>query len=432
MAVNTDRSLRRHITAGFLSMIIMLGLAGGWSVYADISGAVIAPATLMVESYSKKIQHKEGGIVKEILVKDGDRVVAGQDLIILDDTDTKSDLGIIEALLVEFFTKRARLEAQRDDATTIVYPDEVIARQSEPDVARVMLGQQNLFDSRAAALHGKLEQLTKQVGQLSEQIGGLSSQEDSKAAQTELIDEELGNLKKLRKQGLVPATRVLAMQRERARLGGEIGEIVASKASAEAKIAEIKVQMIQIQDESRSQTLTELRDVESRISELQERRLAARAKLARTAIKAPIAGDVYQLNLHTIGGVIAPGEGLMLLVPDADELVLQAQVFPKDIDQVMVGQKAMVRFPSLNARLTPEIGAEVIQVSADISRVDQTTPPFYAVRLRIPHAELAKLGEAKLKPGMPAEAFIQTSAHSPISYLLKPLADQIAHTFRET
>ena len=429
--METNKSLRRYQLLGFLGIFVAVAGVTSWSAFASIHGAVIAPSVLMVESYSKKIQHKEGGIVKEIKVKDGDVVEAGAELIVLDDTETRSELAIIDALMLEFLTKRSRLDAERDDADTIIVPEEVLARKESPEVARVLSGQQRLFETRRAAIQGKKQQLEEQIGQLKEQIRGLESQKEATILQTGFITDELGGLQTLLKKGLVPNTRVLAMEREKARLDGQLGEIVATKARAEGQIGEIKIQMIQVDEESRTQTLTEMRDVESRIAELQERRIAARDKLSRTVIRSPIKGDIYQLMVHTVGGVIAPGEPLMLIVPEADELVLQAQVTPHDVDQVRPGQKATVRFTSLNSRTTPEVTAEVTHVSADTSRVDQSTPPFYSVRLRIPPDQLPKLGNHKLRPGMPAEAFIQTTERSPLSYFLKPLTDQIARTFRE-
>jgi HlyD family secretion protein len=430
--IDTNNSLRRFQIAGYASVFVMLGVAGVWSATTNINGAVIAPATIVVESYSKKIQHKEGGIVREIAVRDGDRVEEGQVLVRLDDTETKAELGIINALLVEGLAKRARLEAQRDSAPEMVFPDEVMARADDPQVAKIMAGQIKLFEARRAALAGKKDQFTQQMGQLNEQIIGLVAQREAKERQLTLIAGELESLRKLKEQGLVPVSRVLAMEREAARLEGERGELIANKAQAESRIGEVKIQILQIDEQDRAETLTELRDVESRVAELQERRLAASSRLSRMEIKAPIAGDIYQVAVHTVGGVIGPGEAIMLIVPKGDDLVLQAQVMPQDIDQVAVGQSAHVRFPAFSSRITPEVGAEVLQVSADTSRADAQSPPFYAVRLRIPAKELEKLGDNQLKPGMPAEAFIQTDARTPLSYLLKPLTDQIAHALRET
>jgi HlyD family secretion protein len=429
--INTNSSLRRFQIVGFLSVLLMVGVVGGWANYTELNGAVIAPATIMVESYSKKVQHKEGGIVGEIRVKDGDRVEMGQALIVLDNTETKSELAIIDGLLDEALAKRARLEAQRDRASAIIFPPEVLARAGEPGVAAIMAGQTKLFNARLQAVVGKKDQLTQQIGQLTEQIGGLESQKISKERQLTLISAELTDLKDLQSKGLVPISRVMAMDRETARLDGERGELVASKASAEARIAEVKVQILQIDEEDLSQTLTELRDIEGRVAELKERKFAVTSRLDRMVIKSPITGDVYQLAVHTVGGVIGPGESLMLIVPEADELILQAQVMPQDIDKVQPGQIALIRFPAFNSRLTPEVAAKVTQISADTSRTDASSPPFYSVRLMISATELAKLGSNKLKPGMPAEAFIQTEAQTPMTYFLKPLTDQFAHALRE-
>jgi HlyD family secretion protein len=430
--INTNSSLRRFQVVGFLSVLLMVGVVGGWANFTELNGAVIAPATIMVESYSKKVQHKEGGIVGEIRVKDGDRVEMGQALIVLDNTETKSELAIIDGLLDEAFAKRARLEAQRDKASAIIFPPEVLARANEPGVAAIMAGQTKLFNARLQAVVGKKDQLTQQIGQLTQQIGGLESQRVSKEKQLTLISAELTDLKDLQSKGLVPVSRVMAMDRETARLDGERGELVASKASAEARIAEVKVQILQIDEEDLSQTLTDLRDIEGKVAELKERKLAVASRLERMVIKSPITGDVYQLAVHTVGGVIGPGEPLMLIVPEADELILQAQVMPQDIDKVQPGQIAHIRFPAFNSRLTPEVAAKVTQISADTSRTEAGSPPFYSVRLMISATELAKLGSNKLKPGMPAEAFIQTEAQTPMTYFLKPLTDQFAHALRES
>ena len=429
--METDKSLRRFQTIGFLSIFAIFGVFGVWSAMADIQGAVIAPSVMTAESFNKKIQHKEGGIVRLINVKDGDFVTEGQELVVLDDTETKSELAIVSALLTELSTKRARIEAQRDSLPEIIFPADILARQVDPIVAKIMQGQITLFNARQAAISGKKEQLQQQIGQLQEEISGLAAQQKSTEQQISLITRELTGLKKLEKQGLVQISRVLSMEREQARLGGQRGDLVANRARAEGKIGEIKVAMIQLEEEDRAQYLTELRDVESRLAELTERQVAASSKLGRTIIRAPLEGTVYQTTVHTVGGVIAPGEPIMLILPKGDELVLQAQVSPQDIDQVRQGQDAIVRFPSLKDRFTPELKATVTNVAADTTQTDKNTPPFYAVTLKLQQQDLAQLGAHKLKPGMPAEAFIQTDMRTPLSYLLKPLADQLAHTFRE-
>jgi HlyD family secretion protein len=430
---DTDRSTRRFQIAGYVSIFAMVGMLGGWSATTTLNSAVIAPATIIAESNTKKIQHRDGGIIAKILVKDGDRVQPGQDLIVLDDTETKAELGIVDGALVEFKSKRARLMAQRDGEKAITFPSDLLARQADPDVASVLQGQVKLFTSRNAALDGKRSQLAEQVRQVNEQINGMDQQIAAHDQQLDFTKKELTAVMALREQGLVSLPRLLALQRQEAALEGERGQLVAGKAQAAGKIAEIKLQIIQIGEDDQAQTANDLRDAEAKVSEFEERKVAAEAKLKRIVVKSPILGEVYQLAVHTVGGVIQPAETLMLIVPRTDELVLQAQVTPQNIDEVHLDQDARIRFPAFHSRFTPEIVAKVIQVSADVSRVDQNTPPFYSVRLRIPPAELAKLSDENdmLRPGMPAEAFIQTAAQTPMSYLLKPLFDQLAHTWRE-
>ena len=430
-SLNTAKSLRRFQIAGYVSVFLAVGVLGGWSAFASIHGAVIAPATIVVESNTKRIQHRDGGIVDAILVKDGDHVEAGQDLVVLDSTDNVAELGIIDSVLSEELAKRARLEAERDEAAEVVFPEQLVSRQSDPDIAKLMIGQQKLFAAKRATIQGKVEQLKQQIGQIDEQVQGILAQADAKERQIKLIGEELVGLLDLQAKGLVPNTRVLAMQRERARLEGERGELIATKASAESRVGEVKLQILQIREETLSETLAQLRETEARIAELNERRVAIKTRLERTTIRAPISGAVYQLSVHTVGGVITPAETLMLIVPESDDLVLQAQVPPSQIDRVTLGQTARVRFSAFDTRVTPEIGAEVTHVAADVSRVDANSPPFYMVQLKIPATELALLGDNRLRPGMPAEAFIQTGARTPLSYMVKPLFDQIAHSWRE-
>ena len=430
--MDTTRSTRNLLVAGHLSVVVMIGILGGWAYTANINGAVIAPATLVVESYSKKVQHREGGIISRILVKDGDRVEGGQDLLLLDTTETKSELAILEGLLDELLIKRARLEAQRDGLAELAVPKEVASRGAEPALASIIAGQQKLLSSATESDKGKVEQLDQQVLQLAEQIDGIKAQIASQTTQSSLIAEELANLKTLQSKGLVPNSRVLSVEREAARLKGVKAELQSSHAAAESKIGEVKLRIIQIKEDRRTEALADLRETESRIAELQEKRVTSSARLSRTSIKAPITGTIYQLAVHTEGGVIGPGDTLMLIVPEGDDLVLEAKVSPNDIDQVVAGQSAQVRFPGFNARVTPEVAAEVTQVAADVTRVDANAPPFYSVRLTIPAKELQQLGNQKLKPGMLAEAFIQTEARSPLTYLVKPLWDQVTHAWRET
>jgi HlyD family secretion protein len=431
MAMNTRKSLRNTLLVGYSSIFLLVGGFGAWAELTNINGAVIANATIIAESYSKRVQHQTGGIVSKILIRDGDRVTAGQALVVLDPTDAKSELAIIENTLDELQVKKSRLEAQRDSFKELKLPEAIAAKKGDAKIAEIISGQLKLLQSTAESTQGKLEQLKQQVEQMKEQIGGIDAQMESKKQQVGFINEELAGLKKLQAKGLVPNSRILGVEREAARLDGENGELRASKASAQNRIGEVELRALQLQEDVRTEALTDLRDAEAKIGEMQERRISLSSKLARTTINAPITGTIYQMAVHTEGGVIGPGETLMLIVPEGDDLVLQAQVSPNDIDQVTKGQRAKVRFPSFNARTTPEIYGEVQQIAADITRNDANSPPFYAVRLVLSAKEIAKLGDNRLKPGMNAEAFIQTSSRSPMSYLLKPLFDQFSHALRE-
>jgi HlyD family secretion protein len=427
--IQTDKSIRNTQYLGFGSFAVMLSLFGAWTEFASLNGAVIAPATIVAESYSKKVQHREGGNVLRILVKDGDTVTEGQDLVLLDPTEIKAEVGIVQNQINELAIRKARLSAQRDGKDTFNLP---AALPDDASVAENIASQRHLLESTVQTATSKKSQLKEQLGQLKDQISGVVAQIDSNKKQLSLIREELVNLHSLQKQGLVPASRVSTTERESARLDGEQGQLVGSKASAEARIGEVKLQIIQVDEDLRNQALTELRDVETKISESEQRRVTSAAKLSRMSIKAPITGTVYQMAVHTEGGVIGPGETLMMIVPEGDDLVLQAQVAPNDIDHVHLGQGARVKFTAFNTRVTPDIDAEVTQVAADTSRADAQSAPFYAIRLTISAAELKKLGDNKLKPGMSAEAFIQTEARSPFSYLVQPLVDQFSHAMRES
>ncbi|HTN97738.1 MAG TPA: HlyD family type I secretion periplasmic adaptor subunit, partial [Nordella sp.] len=371
------------------------------------------------------------GIVAEIAVKEGDRVVTGQVLVRLDETDLRAELSIVESMLDELNATRARLLAERDDRAEIEFPGELSSRMEDKRIADILTGQRKLFVIQKAALRGRIEQLTERIGQLAQEVTGLGAQYDSKKEQTRLVREELDNLRYLLKRGLMQANRVFALDRERANLEGQEGELIAQIAGTKGRISEIRLQMIQLDDDARTKTLSDLRETEAGIAEAEQRRIAAHAKLERAVIRAPRPGYVHQLAVHTIGGVIASGADIMAIVPDLDQLVIDVHVRPEDIDQVSVGQTAQLRFPAFDQRTTPEVTGEVMQVAADLTKPTDQQLPYYAVRIRLAATQVELLGSNTLKPGMPAEAFIRTRERTPFSYLLQPLTDQIAHTFRE-
>ena len=432
VSASTLKSLRFYQVLGLVGLLLVFGTLAGWAAMSSIHGAVMASGVIVVEGYGKRLQSRDGGIVAEIRVKDGDRVEAGDLLIRLDETETRAQLAIVEAVLDEFAAKRARLRAERDGDSQIRFPPELLARRGSANVAEMLLGQERLFVTRKAALDGRKEQLNQRIDQLEQEIAGITAQMSSTVEQGRLIFGERQSLQTLLDDGLVPVTRVLALEREHARLLGDAGQQQAEVARARGRIAETRLEIIQLEDDARTETLQELGEAESRIAELRERRLEAQTKLSRTSMRAPLAGIVNGLAVHTIGGVIGPGETILGIVPVADKLVIEARVRAQDIDEVSKGQSAIVRFTAFKQRNTLQAFAEVIHVAADTTQAAEDMPPSFAVRLRLQGDQLDLLGDVKLKPGMPAEVFIQTRARSPLSYLLQPLTDQIARSFRES
>ncbi|WP_353619244.1 HlyD family type I secretion periplasmic adaptor subunit [Stappia sp. BW2] len=420
------KTVRSHLLFAFLAIVVLVGGIGIWAGLAEISGAVVSSGTVVVESSVKDVQHREGGIVKEIKVKDGDEVLAGDLLIRLDDTVTRANLAVVTKQLRDLSAQQYRLEAERDDRDEIAWPDN---RKTKPgDIER---GQQMLLDARRKSIAGRKDQLVEQVRQFNKQIEGLQAQVEAKRSEIELINEELSDLSGLLGKNLVSKSRVTALKREHARLQGEFGGLVAEIARTKEAISERHIQILQIEESYRAEVLEQLQEVRSRIAQLEEQKIAAEDELTRVEIRAPRTGYVHQLAVHTIGGVVAPGETVLQLVPREDQLIIEAQVRPVDIDQLSSGQAARVRFPSFDQRTTPELRATLLTVSADLKQDERTGMAFYVARLGILDEELSKLEGKVLLPGMPAEAFLETGDRTVLSYLVKPVADQIAHAMRE-
>jgi membrane fusion protein, type I secretion system len=430
-AKSSARSLNRHLLVGILIIIALIGGVGGWAAFASVSGAIIAQGTVVVESSVKRLQHRDGGIIGEILVRNGDRVSAGDLLVRLDDTLTRANLAIVTKQMDELMARQARLETERNNDAAIAFPDDLLARDSEPHLEKALAGEATLFFARRTIQANQKEQLRFRVGQLDEEIVGLTAQRDAKISEIALIAQELEGLGKLYEQGLVPITRVLALQRQEARLEGEKGQLIAQIARTRGQISEIELQLTQLDQNLLTEVVQELRDVQTKIVELVERKVAAEDELKRVEIRSPRSGFVHQLSVNTVGGVISPGETFALIVPEEDKLIVEARVDPVNIDQIQVGQNANLRFSAFNQRTTPEIEGIVQTLSADLSQDQTTGQPYYLIRIRIEEAELEKLGGKNIVPGMPVEAFIQTAERTVISYLIKPLSDQIMRAFRE-
>jgi len=428
--MKSRRSIKRHLLAGVTVITVLVGAVGGWAGTTEISGAVVAPGVFVVDSNVKKVQHPTGGIVGELRVRDGDRVKSGEIVMRLDETVTQANLAIVRKTIDEFESRQARLEAERDGADEITFPPDLLARKSHPDIERVITGERKVFELRKIARAGQKSQLRERTLQLQEEIQGLDGQVAAKKRETELISQELEGVRDLWRKNLVPIQRVTALERDAARLEGERGSLIAAKAQAKGKISEIELQIIQIDQDLRSEVARELREIQAKLSEYVERKIAAEDQLKRIDIRAPQDGTVHQLNVHTVGGVVSPAEPIMLIVPDADMLTIEAKIEPQDIDQIRMGQQAVLRLSAFNQRTTPEIGGEVSRISADLTTDQRTGLSYYTVRISIPPQELARLRGLRVMPGMPVESFIQTAERTVLSYLTKPLTDNVFKAFR--
>ena len=424
-------AIRRYTIAGAAVVLFLTCGVGVWAGTMQIAGALIAPGTIVVDSNVKKVQHPTGGVVGEVRVHDGDRVEAGDLLVRLDDTVTRANLAIVTKGLTELEARKARLAAERDRADSIKFPDDLLRRVDDPEVAEVLAAEKKLFELRRAARDGQKAQLRERIEQLAKEIAGFGSQQVSKEKEITLIERELGGVRDLYQKNLVPITRVTALERDATRLDGERGQLVASIAQAKGKGAELNLQIIQVDQDASSEVAKEMRETEGKIGEFVERKVAAADQLKRTDMRAPQAGTVFQSSVHTVGGVIPAGEPIMLIVPDAEKLAVEAKVNPQDIDKVQVSQTAVLRFPAFDTRTTPEIFGKVTRVSADTSTEQRTGLSYYTIRISLERDQTVRLGNVKLVPGMPVDAFVQTGERTVMSYLMKPLSDQIMRAFRE-
>ncbi|SFL52644.1 HlyD family type I secretion periplasmic adaptor subunit [Methylorubrum salsuginis] len=425
-------SIRRHLAVALgLAVVLVFGI-GGWATFTHVSAAVIAPGQLVAETDIKKVQHPTGGVVGQLLVREGQRVSAGDVLIRLDETQTRANLDIVLKAMDELAARRARDEAERDGHKTIQFPDELVSRiDSDPSVARLIDGESRLFASRVAGREGQKAQLRERVDQLRQEISGLTEQAAAKDREIVLIGQELKGVRELYSKNLVPLSRVTALERDGARIEGERGQLIASTASARGKIAETELQIFQIDQEMRTEVGKDLAEIRGKWSELREKRIAAEDQLKRIEMRAPQDGYVHQMTVHTIGGLVTPSEPAMLIVPAADQLLVEVRVQPQDIDNVRVGQKANLRFSAFNMRTTPEIDGVVVRVSADVTTDPKTGMSFYTARIRIADDDKNHLKGLRLVPGMPVESYTQVGERSVLSYLTKPLTDQLAKAWRE-
>jgi len=349
----------------------------------------------------------------------------------LDDTVTRASLAIVVKTLNGLYARAARLEAEQRGEDRITFPPQLTERADDPDVKNVMISESKLFEVRVTGRSGQKAQLRERVSQLNEEIGGLSAQEKAKDKEIALIEKELVGVRSLYEQHLVQISRLTTLERDAARLAGERAQYIASRAQAKGKITETELQIIQVDKDMVSEVSKDLRETNDKIGEFVERKVTAEDQLRRVDIRAPQDGMVLQSTVHTVGGVITAGDAIMMIVPQADDLQVEAKVEPKDIDKLQIGQKTLMRLTAFNQRTTPELNGLVTRVSPDVTTDQRTGQSYYTIRVSLPPAEVARLGDVKLIPGMPVEAFVQTGDRTMLSYLLKPLNDQLMRSFRE-
>ena len=425
--------IQRYVIVGMIMFGFVTFGIGGWAATSQLSGAVVSQGIVVVDSSVKKVQHPTGGVVGELRVREGDRVLAGDILIRLDETQTLANANIVTKNVDELLARQARLEAERDNADQIAFPRVLLQRtkDSNSEAERAIAAEQKLFDLRRQARSGQKAQLKERSAQLQNEINGYTGQTEAKQKEIGLIQQELEGVRSLWQKNLVPITRLTALERDAARLEGERSQLGGMIAQAKGKMAEIELQIIQVDQDLRSEVGKDLIETRSKLSELSERKTAAVDQLNRIDIRAPQSGRVHELSVHTVGGVISPGEQIMLIVPDADSLAIEAKLSPRDIDQVYVGQSATLRFAAFNQKTTPEIDGEIGVVSADITQEQRTGASYYTARVLLKPEEIVKLGSAKLVPGMPVDVFIKTQGRTALSYLVKPLWDQAGRAFKE-
>lgn len=421
-----------YIRLGIFCVILLGAGLGGWAATARLQGAVIAPGQLEVENRRQVVQHPDGGVVGEILVREGDLVAAGEVLVRLDGTQLRSELAVLESQLFELMARRGRLEAEQSDRETIRFDPELIeVAQFDPGVRSLLDGQQALFEARRRTMQREVEVMHERRAQIREQIAGSESQIASLERQRELIAEELVSQRQLLAKGLAQASRVLALEREAARLDGERGRLVAQTAQLKGEASELEIEVLRLEASRREEAITTLRDLGFRELELRERRLALRERLSRLEIRAPVGGVVLDMAVHALQAVVRPADPILYIVPIDSALVIQAEVDPTNIDSVHPGQEAVLRFSAFSTRTTPVLFGTVSKVSPDAFVDEETRRSFYRAEVLLRAGEIAKLEGQQLVAGMPVEVFIQTGERTPIQYLLKPITDYLSRAMRE-
>ena len=426
-----DAPVSPYIAAGTAAVALLFGGLGLWAATTQIAGAVIAPGVVVVESNVKKVQHPTGGVVGDLLVRNGSEVKEGDLLVRLDETVTRANMQVLSQQIDELIVREERLKAERDGRQEIAVPPQLAGRRSEAAIAEIVTGEGSLLRSRAQSIDGQRRQLAERALQYGKEAEGIAAQIEAKRSEIGLIVQELAGLAELEAKQLVTTTKIAALKREKARLQGELGQYEAAFAQSAGRKAETALQLARLEQDLLTEIVKELRDVQSKIAELRERRIAAEDQLQRIDIRAPQSGKVHQLTVFAKGAVIEPGAPIMLIVPGNDRLLIEARINPRDIDQLFVGQAAKIRFAAFDTQTTPEMTGTVVSLTPDLSRDNLTGEQYFTSRVELPEPELEKLGANRLQPGIPVDVQIRTAERTALSYLMKPVADQITKAFRE-
>lgn len=417
----------------FIFLVFFVGF-GGWAVLAEYATAVVATGQVVVEGSRQTIQHLEGGIVKDILVKEGDTVKAGQLLIQLDNTRAQAQYDLVNDELASLITEEARLNAERTGATTVTYPADIESKRQDPKIKAMIEAEESVFSARRTYLEGQTKIAEQRSNQLDETIKSNNQQLGFYRQQRETIEKEMASVAALVAKGLEREPRLLALQRAAAEIDRQTSEIQGNSASAMQQKGQILASLADVKNQMLSETVKRLTDVQTNIIDRRNRLAAAEDQLSRTKIVAPTDGVVLGLKFHTPGGVIPPGQAILEIVPSGKNLVIQTQINPQDIDQLMVmPMKAEVRLVAYSQRYTPSVDGKLVDVSADtIVDPNGQRPPYYLGRVEVDEGEMARLQDVELKPGMPTQVMIRTGETTLFQAIIQPIADSMHAAFRES
>jgi len=419
------------VLLGLLTLLLFIGGLLAFSALAPLSSGAVAQGEIAVPGNIKTVQHLEGGIIRELLVTDGDRVGADQVLLRLDDAQARASWELIQGQWLALKAQEARLIAERDGVKELIFPPELTAVADDDAARKILRGQEAIFTTRRKALEGQRRILMQRKDQLRAEIASMQAQVKSAEAQMKLIRQEMKGVEALVRKGLERKARLLGLQRQAAGLEGSRGEQLGLIARTRQRIGETEIAILNLENERLTQVTSDLRDVQAKLADLEERRRAARDVLDRRTIRAPQGGVVVNMRFFTPGGVIGPGQPILDIVPETDELTVEARIRPVDIDVIKTGMRARVTLAAFKQRTTPTLLGRVVYVSADALEDPRTGQPYYLARIEVSPEEKARLGKRRLMPGMPASVSIEAGEKTLLEYLIDPMRDNFRGALSE-